>query len=83
MSHDLGRGEYLKLCCRVCLPNIWDKIIKSSVKDKEEFVVVVELCGNEDGKLGTEKWINSIDRGGLWHVNRVYLHSLLNIGRQN
>ena len=30
---------------------------------------LIELAGDEDSNMGTEEWINLIDRGGLWHVN--------------
>jgi len=46
-------------------------INKSSSKDKDDMVeLCMQFCGDEeDEDRGSEKWINAIDRGGLWHIN--------------
>ena len=38
---------------------------------KDDMILcIMELSGDEEDELrGTEDWINSIDRGGLWHVS--------------
>ena len=49
---------------------VQQKIGVSNLKTKEEMIqLCVELCGDEDSDRGTEEWTNTIDRGGLWHVN--------------
>jgi hypothetical protein len=46
-------------------------IKKSSLEEKEDMMfLIMELSGDETcDAVGTESWTNSIDRGGLWHVN--------------
>ena len=46
---------------------VQQKIGASNLKTKEQ--LCVELSGDEDSDRGTEEWTNTIDRGGLWHVN--------------
>lgn len=43
----------------------------SSLPNKDDMILFIsDLSGDEwDETQGTEEWINSIDRGGLWHVN--------------
>ena len=49
---------------------VQQKIGASNLKTREEMIqFCVELSGDEDSDRGTEEWTNTIDRGGLWHVN--------------
>lgn len=45
--------------------------ICKKVKERKEDILLslMELNGDEDGERGTEDWVNSLDRGGLWHVS--------------
>lgn len=55
------------VCCCVR-----DKLEKSSHPHKKDMVLFIasELSGDEwDESVGTEEWLNSVDHGGLWHVN--------------
>lgn len=42
----------------------------STHKSKDSMILcLTDLYGDEDEERGTEDWTNSLDRGGLWHVN--------------
>ena len=40
------------------------------MKNKDALILcILEFSGDEDRDWETELWLNSIDRGRLWHVN--------------
>ena len=47
------------------------KLEVSSIPEKEEMVLcIMSFAGDEEDETEeTELWLNTIDRGGLWHVN--------------
>lgn len=47
------------------------QLSKSKAPNYEDMILfIMDLSGDEaDEDNGTEKWVNAIDRGGLWHVN--------------
>ena len=47
------------------------QISKSNATDRDDMILfIIDLSGDEESEeSGTEKWLNAIDRGGLWHVN--------------
>ena len=51
--------------------NVKEKIEASSLSHKDEMMdCLFHMAGDEeDESAGTEEWLNSIDRGGLWHMN--------------
>jgi len=64
------------LLCRWIRRNLRKKLEKSSHPLKEELVLgIMDLldCEDEDNNdqeaTSSETWLNSIDRGGLWHIS--------------
>jgi hypothetical protein len=52
---------------------VQESLKRSTRPDKEKMVLfMIHLSGDEDmEERGTETWTDSIDRGGLWHVNDI------------
>jgi hypothetical protein len=52
---------------------VQESLKRSTRPDKEKMVLfMIHLSGDEDmEERGTETWIDSIDRGGLWYVNDI------------
>lgn len=56
------------VCRKVCKQA--EKRNEDSSLEEEIRIAMVELAGDEQNEeAGTEEWTNSIDRGGLWHIN--------------
>ena len=53
------------------LRNVKDKVGSKSLPFKEHMLdCIYHLAGDEEDECaGTELWLNTIDRGGLWHVS--------------
>ena len=53
--------------------NLRKKLQRSSHPLKEELILgimdLLDCCDDDDEEASSETWLNSIDRGGLWHVN--------------
>ena len=52
---------------------VYTKLDASSVPEKEEMMLCINsFAGDEEDETEeTELWLNTIDRGGLWHVNDI------------
>ena len=47
---------------------VYTKLDASSIPEKEEMILCISsFAGDEEEE--TELWLNTIDRGGLWHVS--------------
>ena len=45
-----------------------------SSEPSEEVLLLYSFSGDEDSDGGTEQWMDSVDRGGLWHISDQTYH---------
>ena len=61
----------LRYVCGYVCRKLRIQLESSSRRNKDDLILfIMDMSGDEcDEDRGTEDWINSIDRGGLWHVS--------------
>ena len=68
MSHE--EENVLRYVAGYIIHKVKVQLESSKNPHKDDMIVcLIDMSGYEMNEGGTEDWINSIDRGGLWHIN--------------